>query len=475
MRSIRPISGMAIGFALAGCAAPDLGRRPEVTPVSALASSATLAGVPTGQWPDAQWWRGYGDPQLNQLIDEALAESPDIRVAAARLRAAEAQVRQAGAAGLPYLRAEGSAGLTKQSYNNGIPADFVPRGWNDTGRVALDADIDLDLFGRNRATLVAATSDAEATRLEGAQAALTLATDIAAAYAELARLYAVRDVLARALEVRTQTQKLVGDRLASGLETQGELKQAQSAVPAARAELTGNAEQIALTANRIAALVGAGPDRARSIDRPAIAALPTALPADAGIALIGRRPDLLANRARAEAAGSRIDVARADFYPNISLSGLIGLQSLGLNSLLNSGSTIGTVGPAISLPIFDGGQIRGRFRQARAQYDEAVARYDATLVGALREVADAVTSQSQVAAQITDARQSLDDAEGAYRIAQLRYRGGLSTFLNVLSAEQAVLTARRSLAELDARRFALDVQLVRALGGGYQPQISGTR
>lgn len=466
---------MAIGLALAGCAPPDLGVRPQLAQPASLASSATLPGDANGAWPAAQWWRGYGDPQLDMLIDAALAGSPDIAIAAARVRAADAQVRQAGAAGLPYLRGEASAGLTKQSYNNGIPPAFVPRGWNDTGRIALDGGIDLDLFGRNRAALVAATSAAEASRLEGEQAALTLATDVAAAYAELARLYAVRDVLSRALAVRTETQKLVADRLASGLETKGELKQAESAVPAARAELSANAEQIALTENRIAALIGAGPDRARSIRRPAIAALPGELPADAGIALVGRRPDLLANRARAEAAAARIDVARADFYPNISLSALIGLQSLGLNSLINTGSTIGTVGPAISLPIFDGGRVRGRYREARAQYDEAVAGYDRTLVNALREVADAVTSRRELATQVTDARQSLNDAEGAYRIAQLRYRGGLSTFLNVLSAEQAVLTARRSLAELDARRFALDVQLVRALGGGYQPPISGTR
>ncbi len=476
MLSFRFYSGAAIALTLAGCAAPDLGVRPELARADRFASSATLAGSADARWPDAAWWRGYGDPQLDALIGEALAGSPDIAIAAARVRAADAAVQQAGAARLPYANGEGSVGLNKQSYNNGIPPAFVPRGWNDTGRVALNAGLDLDLFGRNRAALVAATSTAEAARLDGEQAALTLATDIAAAYADLARLYALRDVLTRALAIRTQTQRLVADRLANGLETQGELKQAQSAVPAARAELAANAEQIALTGNRIAALAGAGPDRARTITRPAIAALPTDLPADAGIALVGRRPDLLARRARAEAAASRIKVARADYYPDISITGLIGLQSLGLDSLVKGGSTIGTVGPAITLPIFNGGRIEGRYRQARADYDEAVAGYDGTLIGALREVADAATSRGQVAGQVADAREALTGAEGAYRIAQLRYRGGLSTFLNVLSAEQAVLDARRTLAELDARRFAIDVQLVRALGGGYRPlPTSGTR
>ncbi len=472
-------ASIAAGLAaLAGCAAPDLGPRPELATPDSFASSKSLTST-SGEtrWPEAAWWRGYGDPQLDALIGEALAGSPDIAIAAARVRTAQGAVQQQGAALLPTLDGEASAGLNKQSYNNGIPAQFIPKGWNDTGRLALNAGLDLDLFGRNRAALVAATSDAEATRLDGAQAALTLATDIGARYADLARLYAEQDVLQRALAVRSASESLVNERVAIGLDTQAELKQARSAVPASRVDLAANAEQIALTKNALAALVGAGPDRALSITRPAQPVLVTELPADAGIALVGRRPDIAAARARAEAAASRIKVARADFYPNISLSGLIGLQSLGLDSLFKGGSSIGTVGPAISLPIFRGGALQGQYRQARGQYDEAVASYDRLVILALRDVADAVTSRRQVAIQAVDARASLIDAEGAYKVAQLRYRGGLSTFLNVLSAEEAVLTARRSLATIEARRFALDVQLVRALGGGFQPnlQTSGTR
>jgi NodT family efflux transporter outer membrane factor (OMF) lipoprotein len=477
MRTNRLIGSAVLAAALAGCAAPDLGPRPELAKPDAYASQRSLASQGAAAWPNAQWWRSYGDPQLNALIDEALAGSPDIAIAAARIRTAQGAVQRAGAANLPTLDAEGSAALNKQSYNNGIPAEFVPKGWNDTGRLALNAGLDLDLFGRNRASLVAATSDAEATRLEGEQAALTLATDIGARYADLARLYAEQDVLQRASELRGATEKLVNDRVAIGLDTQAELKQARSAVPASRVDLAANAEQIALTKHGIAALLGAGPDRALTIVRPGVPVLIADVPADAGIALVGRRPDIAAARARAEAAAARIKVARADFYPNVSLSGLIGLQSLGLDNLFKRGSSMGNVGPAISLPIFSGGALQGQYRQARGQYDEAVATYDRTLIGALREVADAVTSRRQVAEQLVDARASLADAEGAYHVAQLRFRGGLSTFLNVLSAEEAVLAARRSLAAIEARRFALDIQLVRALGGGFQPnlQISGTR
>lgn len=479
MRLIRLSCGLGIAAGLAACAAPDLGPRPELAKPGDYASGASLAsGVTAADWPAAAWWHGYGDPQLDTLIGEALAGSPDIKIAAARVRTARGAVQQAGAASLPTLSADGSAGLSKQSYNNGIPPAFVPKGWNDTGRLALNAGLDLDLFGRNRAALAAATSEAEAARLDGEQAALVLATSIASNYADLARLYAEQDVLQRALEVRVATEKLVSDRVLIGLDTQGELKQARSAVPAARVDLAANVEQIALTRNAIAALTGAGPDRALSITRPAIPVLTTGLPADAGIALVGRRPDIAAARARAEAAASRIKVAHANFYPNISLTGLIGLQSLGLDTLFKGTSSIGSIGPAITLPIFNGGALQGQYRQARGQYDEAVATYDRTLIEALRDVANAVTSRRQVGTQLTDARAALADAEGAYQVAQLRYKGGLSTFLNVLSAEQNVLTARRVLADIETRQFALDIQLVRALGGGFQPstlQTSGTR
>ncbi|WCT74334.1 efflux transporter outer membrane subunit [Sphingomonas naphthae] len=455
---------------IAGCAAPNLGPKPEIATPGAYPMAQSLAATtPTAAWPEAEWWRAYRDPQLDTLLAEALKGSPSVAIAAARVRQAEGQRLKAGAAGQPQVTGNGSAGLNKQSYNNGIPAQFVPKGWNDVGRLSLDFSLDLDLWGKTRAAVAAATSEAEAARIDAAQAALLLTTDVVAAYADLSRLYAEQDVLKRAFELRSDNARLVSDRVRTGLDTQGELKQSASQVPAARVDLAANEEQIALTRNRIAALVGAGPDRALTIARPvAVVDAGEALPADVGIALVARRPDIAAARARVDAAASRIKVARADFYPNISLSGLIGLQSLYLDNLLKGGSEIGNVGPAISLPIFRGGALKGQYTQARGTYDEAVATYDRTLLTAVREVADAVTSRHQLAAQAVDARAALTDAEGAFRVAQLRYRGGLSTYLNVLSAEQNVLTARRVLAGVEARRLTIDVALVRALGGGFR-------
>lgn len=452
---------------LAGCAAPDLGPRPQVVAADSLASGASLADA-HGEWPVEGWWRAWGDAQLDTLIAEGLAGSPDLAAAAARVRAADALARQAGAALLPRLGAEGSAGGVKQSRTMGIPPQFVPDGIQDTGHVAATLSFDLDLWGRNRAALAAATSEAEAARVDAAQARLMLTTGIAAAYADLAAHHEALDVAREALRVRTASAALSADRARAGLDNQASARQAESRAAAARGDIAAIEEAIALTRHRLAALVGAGPDRGMSIARPTLAAPATGLPADAGIALVGRRPDIVAARLRAEAAAKRIDVARADYYPNISLSALVGFQSLGLANLFDAGSKYGNGGAAISLPIFDGGRIEGRYRGARADYDAAVAGYDRTLIDALRDIADLAASRTATERQLAERRAALQAAADAARLAGLRYRAGLSNQLAQLTAEDDMVALRRAVAELEARERALDVALIRALGGGYR-------
>jgi NodT family efflux transporter outer membrane factor (OMF) lipoprotein len=463
-----------LAFLLAGsammtaCASvPDLGKRPEIRPVTDLASHHILAPSATA-WPEASWWSAYGDPQLDGLMTEALVGTPDLAAAAARLRMAQGYAQQAGAALAPQLDATASGGLVQQSENNGVPPGLVPDGWEKSGKLGLGFTLDLDLWGKNRAALAAARSDIDAARFELAETRLVLTTSIAATYADLAKLHAQRDVLESQLTIRSDTMRLVTDRVAAGLDTRAELKQAQSRVPAARAELAATDEAIALTRNALAALAGAGPDRGLIIARPRASVLAVrGIPANAAIDLIGRRPDIAAARAGVEAAASRIKVARAAFYPNISLSGLIGLQSLGFSNLLKGSSAFGNVGPAVTLPIFHGGAISGQYRGARGQFDEAIARYDAGVVQALKQVADAVISRNALTVRLSESRQALADAEEGNALARQRYEGGLSTYLDVLNAEEGVLQARRTVAELETRAFTLDVAMVRALGGGF--------
>jgi len=395
-------------------------------------------------------------------------DAPDLAVAQARMRAAQGIAEQAGAALRPAVGADASAGLAKQSYNNGIPPEFVPHGWQDIGQAQISLNWSLDFWGRNRAALAAATSDTKAAGIEVAQARLLLATGITGAYVDLAGLYADRDVAERAVAVRQDSFRLVGQRATNGLDNQAEYKQAESRLASARADLAAIDETIGIARNRIAALAGQGPDFGQSITRPQLDA-PAAftLPGRTGIDIIGRRPDIAAARLRAQAAASRTKAARAAFYPNISLGALIGLQSLGLSNLVESGSTMGNIGPAISLPIFQGGRLSGQFRQARAEYDEAVANYDATLLHALNEVADSATSLRALEVRRREASHALAAAEQAYALAEQRYRGGLSTYLDVLVSEDALLASRRAMADLDSRAYTLNVMLVRALGGGF--------
>lgn len=464
---VRPVAPLAALLVSACATVPPLGDAPVPRPPATFAADHSLAPTNGAAWPERRWWQDYGDAQLDALIAEALVESPDLAAATARIAQAEGYAQQAGAARLPTLGASGSAGLTKQSYNNGIPAAFVPKGWNDSGRVQADLGFDLDLWGRNRAGYAAARSDADAARLDLAQAQLTLSTNVADAYADLARLFAERAVALSALDVRQQTATLTADRVTAGLDTRAELKQAESAVPAARADLAATEEAIALTRNRIAALLGKGPDRGLSITPPtatiAVRGVPTGVTTD----LIARRPDIVAARTRVEAEASRIKVARADSYPSFSLSAVFGLQSLGLGNLVKGGSTTGSIGPAINLPIFRGGALQGRYRVARGGYEAAVADYDRTVTNAYRAVADAVTSQRALATRLSESRRSLADAQAGYEVARQRFEGGLSRFTDVLLAQDRVLQARRIVADLDARAFTLDVALVRALGGGF--------
>jgi NodT family efflux transporter outer membrane factor (OMF) lipoprotein len=222
-----------------------------------------------------------------------------------------------------------------------------------------------------------------------------------------------------------------------------------------------------LTRLRIAALVGDGPDRALAISQPADPEVPAfGLPANLPADLIGRRPDVRAARFRVEVRASQVGVAKAGFYPSVNLSAFIGPQVLGLGKFFDAGSIAGNIGPAISLPIFRGGALSANLRGARADYDEAVASYNDTLLHALQDVAQVTTSERALAEQLDHAQKARDAAQVAYQAATERYRGGLLNYIAVLSAENTLIASKRAVSQLETRRFTLDVALVRALGGG---------
>ena len=471
---VRSFSGGVMVLACAGLVFTGCAAIPKTTATQNVRDTRDFATkrsftAPATQWPEQDWWQAYGDPQLSALIDEALRDSPTLAAAQARILKAQSLAQQANAALLPALSGNGSLQKYKQSYNNGVPAAFVPRGYNNSARASLDFSYEFDFFGRNRAALAAATSEADAASADAAAAQISLSTSVASAYSDLAQLYADREALADAVRIREQMFKLTGRRFSQGLENQGAVDEADANAASAREQLAEVDESIGLTRNRIAALLGAGPDRGLQIEPPAIQSIRAfGLPTDLQADLIGRRADIIAARLRATAAAQRIKQARAEFFPNVNLSAYIGQQSLGLDLFTRAGSQIGAIGPAVSLPIFQGGKLRAAYRGAVADYDSAVADYNGTISQALQNVADAAVSLRALDGRLNESQQALEASRRAYNIALRRYQGGVATYLEVLNAENVLIDNQRTLADLHSRAFSLDVALVRALGGGFK-------
>ena len=458
-----------------GCASIPASRHPAtVTPVATLAAqrSFATATVAADAWPASEWWNAFGDPQLDALIAEALTGSPSLRVAQARTREALARADVAGAARYPQVNA-GLASTRERFSANGLYPPPFGGSWNTQSELSATLSWDLDLWGANRAASSAALSEARASAIDSLAARLTLSANIAHAYVQLERAYLELDVARATLEQREEILALSRERNAAGIDSRLELKQAEAAVPASRAQIVQLEETIALTRDALAALLGQGPDRGATIARPTARALATiAIPARLPADLLGRRPDIAAQRWRIEAARHDVDAAKAAFYPNVNLTALIGFQNLGAATLLTAANRELGAGPALSLPIFDAGRRRASLAARGAGYDAAVEQYNQALADALRDVADQLASSHSVDAQRSEQQQAIAAAEEAYRLAMLRYREGVGNYLQVLSSE-TLLFAQRSLdVELRARALDVSINLVRALGGGYDGEAS---
>lgn len=467
----RSITAALVAVALlAGCASPR-GLAPTATlrDANSLAASHTLAGATASKaaWPATDWWKAYGDPQLDALMDEALAHSPTLAIAAARTRRALAAVDVARAPLAPRVDATASTSRERFSEHGTTPPPYAGT-TQSINELQATLAWEIDFWGKNREAYEAALGAARAAEVDAAAARLALSTSIAQAYVQLERAYLLLDVANATLAEREQLYNLTRDRNAAGIDSKVELKQAESALPVTREAIAQLDERIALTRNQIAALMGAGPDRGAAISRPTAAALtPVALPSTVPAQLLGRRPDIVAQRWRVEAAQHAIASAKAEFYPNVNLLAFVGLQSIGGGGFLTAASRMVGVTPAVSLPIFDAGRLRGNLAERDADYDIAVEQYNQTLADAMREVVDQLASFRSVDVQRSEQRHALATTREAYDLALLRYREGLGNYLQVLSAEAPLLDQQSLDADLRARELELSINLVRALGGGY--------
>ncbi|HJV97370.1 MAG TPA: efflux transporter outer membrane subunit, partial [Albitalea sp.] len=452
---------LATAALLAGCASSAGVVAPSHTLIApAQAGAVADAGTP---WPRSNWWADWGDTELNALVDQALAQQPSLQTVQARLVQAQAAVDVANAARSPQVN--GSLSLTDQRFtHNGLVPPPLAGSIRWTNDAQIAASWELDLFGRQRAALDSAIGQLRAAQADAQAARVLLAGNVAASYVTLARLVETRALSQEALREREQVLALVRQRIGAGLDSKVELRQAEGLIAQTRVDLETLDEAIARTRHALAELSGQGPTALAELI-PQLAAvkatpLPQGLPAD----LLGRRADLVAQRWRVEAALKDVAVARAQFYPNVNLMAFVGLSSIGLDRFVKSGSETYGAGPALRLPIFEGGRLRANLSARNAEVDAAVDGYNAALLRALREVADEVASLQSLERQSQAQADALQSAESAFDLARQRYQAGLGNFLVVLTAEGNVLAQRRAATELKARHLNAEAALARALG-----------
>jgi NodT family efflux transporter outer membrane factor (OMF) lipoprotein len=429
----------------------------------------TTQGLPaeSGHWPAADWADQFGDAQLKALIEEALKGSPTLAQARARLAGAQAYADTAKASTMPSVNAEYS--LTRQQFSGTaeVPPPYAGS-WQTQNSGLLSASYDLDLWGKNREALKAAVSQVQASEADAEVVKLTLTTSIARTYNQLARLYVLHDIAQQEVERREQIDRITAGRIATGLDTEVERKTAQANLATARSALAALDGSLLTTRYQLAALMGEGPDRGLAIARPALGVgdevrLPDNLPAN----LVSRRPDIVAARWRVDAITHEVKEAKAEFYPDINLSAAIGLDAFGFGRFLTAASRTASVGPAINLPIFDAGELRAQLKGRYADFDDAVATYNQTLISALSNVATQLAQIRSSDVQLGDAQAAQQAAREADDLAITQYKGGLTNQLTVLNADMNALQADQAVANLLMNRRDQQIALASALGGGY--------
>lgn len=451
-------------MALAGCASMD----PTTEPVTPLAASQLGLQSPSVSWPDTQWWQRYGDAQLNTLVDEALANNPSMTSAQARLAQANAAIRGARAPLMPRVDANYSLDREHLSENYIYQPPLAGSVTSDN-RLALDFSYELDFWGKNRARLNAAISQQAAAEADTQAARNLLARAMVRSYLNLQNAFAQRQVLQNIVKQRTDVWQLTRDRQRAGLDTQVEVKQAESSLASAQVELTQTETRLAQLRNQVAALAGTGPVRGQSLQAITLKAPAGVVPDSVPLDLLGHRADITAARWRAEAAQRYIEAARAEFYPNINLVGFAGFQAIGTGNLLEAGSRIAGIGPAITLPIFHGGELNANLANRHAEADLAVSDYNQVVLDAVHQTADAIDALRLLNRETTQQRQARDAIDAAYHLAVQRYRAGMGNYLTVLIAQNGVLLQSRLDTDLHFRAYQLDADLAYALGGGYAP------
>lgn len=454
----------ALALGLAGCASLQSGPRDagdDAPPPPAAWAGAASAPASVDTAALEHWWRRFGDARLSELIAAADARNTDVRAAAARVRQARALRAQAAAALGPTLSATASAQAARRE-GQGASTRSVGG--------AFDAGWSPDLSGGVRAGVVAAEADIDASRALLAQARAAVAAELALAYVDLRSAQQRLEIAQANLAAQEETLQISRWRAQAGLVSALDSDQAESAAAQTRAQLPALATAIDQNAHAIALLAGRAPaELLAELRVPSALPQPSAdLPLSVPAEVLRRRPDVIAAEARVRAAAARTDAADAQRLPSLSLGGSIGLNALTLTGL-GSGAGLASLAANVSLPLLDGGRIRAQVQSQEAAWDEARSDYRAAVLGALRDVEDALVAIAGARAQ----REELDTARAAARraaeLADTRYAAGLVDFLTVLTTRRTLLAVEDSAAGAAANLASQHVRLYQALGGGWTP------
>ena len=468
----RAMLAALIALTLAACAAPARLLAPD------LRGDVPLAGLQAPEragWPAAQWWRQYHDPQLDNLMDSATRQSPDLAMAQSRVAQAEQSARLAAAQ--LGLSVNGSAQVARQRLSDHglIPSQFLGFSWYNQADLGAQLKYDFDWWGKQRATLEAALDQAHAAEAQRSAAALALQYAVADTYfgwqADQARL----QLADQALATQQQFSRIADLRVKQGVDLPDEAQKARAqlaAVQEMRVALEGSAK---IRRVSLASLLGVAPEQLPELQPRPLPRVDEGIPANAALDLIARRPDIAASRWQVEAALRQTDAARAEFFPDFSLSAMAGLSSIDLGKLFTAGSRTFSLAPALHLPIFNGGALKANYGVSKAQLDAAIAQYDSTVLGAAREVATQALGAQQIAARRVVQRTRVDAQRQLLANAQARAAQGVRDARESLVAKAQWLQQRDAAVQLQAQAVATDLALVKALGGGYRDASAADR
>ncbi|MDB5482058.1 MAG: transporter [Caulobacteraceae bacterium] len=455
----------AVAAALAGCSlAPAYTPLTLATPPAFKETGPWTPASPDDAAPRGDWWTVYGDRTLDGLEQRIETSNPDLAIALARYDEARALAAQARAAQLPQLTASASETYNRQSDRRPLRRGGVSN--YDDDIVGASTSYELDLWGRVRNMVAAGKAQAQASAADAASVRLSLEAQLADAYLGLRGLDAQDKVLSDAVVAYAKALALTRDLHDGGAVAGLDVGRAQTQLETARAQRIDVAAQRALLEHEIAALVGE-PASTFSLPADPIMLDPPHTPVAAPSLLLQRRPDIAAAERRAAAANAGIGVARAAFYPSITLGGAAGFESAGGVNLLQAANSWWTLGPNVTLPLFDGGRRKATLRQARDQFDEASAGYRSIVLAAFQQVEDNLALCNRLADEARAETAALEAARRTESLATIQYQMGAVTYLDVVTAQTADLDAQRAALMIATRRLQASVDLLRALGGGW--------